>query len=139
MYHLKDRTAHTTVFVTPNVEHWLEREISLLLNSIPFPFNNIFQCTICGVTKVSACHKTFWSLKIFLTTMLPLIKTYSLVDKTLSIILSIKDEYVWIQYEYRKIKTTESNKEVTYLDYFYNNCIESLSLYCFVLLHISYK
>ena len=44
-------------------------------------------------------------------------------------------------YEYsiniKKIKTTESNKEVTYLDHLYNNCIERLSLYCFVLLHVN--
>ena len=44
-------------------------------------------------------------------------------------------------YEYsinikKKIKTTESNKEVTYLDHLYN-CIERLSLYCFVLLHVN--
>ena len=27
MHHPKDRIAHTTAFVTPVVEHWLEREI----------------------------------------------------------------------------------------------------------------
>ena len=27
MHHPTDRTAHTTAFVTPVVEHWLEREI----------------------------------------------------------------------------------------------------------------
>ena len=27
MYHPRDRIAHTTAFVTPVVEHWLEREI----------------------------------------------------------------------------------------------------------------
>ena len=30
MHHQTDRIAHTTVFVTPVVEHWLEREISSL-------------------------------------------------------------------------------------------------------------
>ena len=29
MYHPTDRIAHTTAFVTPVVEHWLEREIVL--------------------------------------------------------------------------------------------------------------
>ena len=29
MYHHTDRIAHTTAFVTPVVEHWLERDISL--------------------------------------------------------------------------------------------------------------
>ena len=28
MLHPTDRTAHTTAFVTPVVEHWLEREIA---------------------------------------------------------------------------------------------------------------
>ena len=28
MHHPTDRIAHTTVFVTPVVEHWLEREIA---------------------------------------------------------------------------------------------------------------
>ena len=28
MHHPTDRIAHTTAFVTPVVEHWLERDIS---------------------------------------------------------------------------------------------------------------
>ena len=28
MHHPTDRITHTTVFVTPVVEHWLEREIA---------------------------------------------------------------------------------------------------------------
>ena len=28
MHHATDRIAHTTAFVTPVVEHWLEREIA---------------------------------------------------------------------------------------------------------------
>ena len=28
MYHPKDRIAHTTAFVTSDVEHWLEQEIA---------------------------------------------------------------------------------------------------------------
>ena len=28
MHHLTDRIPHTTAFVTPVVEHWLEREIT---------------------------------------------------------------------------------------------------------------
>ena len=28
MHHLTDRITHTTAFVTPVVEHWLEREIA---------------------------------------------------------------------------------------------------------------
>ena len=28
MHHLTDRISHTTAFVTPVVEHWLEREIA---------------------------------------------------------------------------------------------------------------
>ena len=29
MHHSTDRIAHTTAFVTPVVEHWLEREIAV--------------------------------------------------------------------------------------------------------------
>ena len=28
MHHPEDRTAHTTAFVTPVMEHWLEQEIA---------------------------------------------------------------------------------------------------------------
>ena len=28
MHHLTDRTAHITAFVTPIMEHWLERDIA---------------------------------------------------------------------------------------------------------------
>ena len=28
MHHLTDRITHTTAFITPVVEHWLEREIA---------------------------------------------------------------------------------------------------------------
>ena len=29
MHHLTDRITHTTVFVTPVVEHWLERDVAM--------------------------------------------------------------------------------------------------------------
>ena len=34
MYHPTDRMAHTTAFVTPVVEHWLEREIAQWVHSM---------------------------------------------------------------------------------------------------------
>ena len=34
MYHPTDRKAHTTAFVTPVVEHWLEREIAQWVHSM---------------------------------------------------------------------------------------------------------
>ena len=33
MHHPTDRVTHTTVFVTPVVEHWLEREIAQFTTS----------------------------------------------------------------------------------------------------------
>ena len=33
MHHPTDRIAHTTAFVTPVVEHWLEREIAEWVNN----------------------------------------------------------------------------------------------------------
>ena len=34
MHHPTDRIAHTTAFVTPVVEHWLEREIAQWVHSL---------------------------------------------------------------------------------------------------------
>ena len=34
MHHLTDRITHTTPFVTPVVEHWLEREIAQWVHPI---------------------------------------------------------------------------------------------------------
>ena len=34
MHHPTDRIAHTTAFVTPVVEHWLEREIAQWVHSM---------------------------------------------------------------------------------------------------------
>ena len=34
MHHPRDRIAHTTVFVTPVVEHWLEQEIAQWVHSM---------------------------------------------------------------------------------------------------------
>ena len=34
MHHPIDRIAHTTAFVTPVVEHWLEREIAQWVSSV---------------------------------------------------------------------------------------------------------
>ena len=47
MHHPTDRIAHTTAFVTPVVEHWLEREIAQWVHPMkdrsddpPLPNNN---------------------------------------------------------------------------------------------------
>ena len=34
MHHPTDRIAHTTAFVTPVVEHWLERKIAQWVSSV---------------------------------------------------------------------------------------------------------
>ena len=41
MHHPTDRIAHTTAFVTPLVEHWLEREIAQLSPLDKLPLVNI--------------------------------------------------------------------------------------------------
>ena len=38
MHHPTDRIAHTTAFVTPVVEHWLEREIEYVTKKNPLIF-----------------------------------------------------------------------------------------------------
>ena len=44
MHHPTDRIAHTTAFVTPVVEHWLEREIgSLSVSLITFVLKRVAQ------------------------------------------------------------------------------------------------
>ena len=40
MHHPTDRIAHTTAFVTPVVEHWLEREMASTLESNYTSVNN---------------------------------------------------------------------------------------------------
>ena len=46
MHHPTDRITHTTAFVTPVMEHWLEQEIQMLLqNNLPLKtlkINSIF-------------------------------------------------------------------------------------------------
>ena len=41
MHHPTDRITHTTAFVTPVVEHWLEREIAQWVD--------VIQAVICGM------------------------------------------------------------------------------------------
>ena len=40
MHHPTDRIAHTTAFVTPVVEHWLEREIALCNSDVGDEFHS---------------------------------------------------------------------------------------------------
>ena len=48
MHHPTDRIAHTTAFVTPVMEHWLEREIAqMMLWFTPIIWNLIKQCVLC--------------------------------------------------------------------------------------------
>ena len=42
MHHPTDRITHTTAFVTPVVEHWLEREIAIPTQSNPA----VYGCTV---------------------------------------------------------------------------------------------
>ena len=44
MHHPTDRITHTTAFVTPVVEHWLERETDILSKKIyiRWSFNEIY-------------------------------------------------------------------------------------------------
>ena len=51
MHHPTDWIAHTTAFVTPVVEHWLEREIVLKKKKI---FRNKYRQTNCLLLNFSA-------------------------------------------------------------------------------------
>ena len=48
MHHPTDRIAHTTAFVTPVVEHWLEREIAQWVNIIGY-FNILKYCQLAKI------------------------------------------------------------------------------------------
>ena len=78
MQHPTDRITHTTAFVTPVVEHWLEREIALLLgvnegsvlfnntvNTFSYGYNvsrsnqysmtSVTKAVVCAVLSVGCC------------------------------------------------------------------------------------
>ena len=50
MHHPTDRIIHTTVFVTPVVEHWLERKIALAIGCLGFTTIQYF------MIQVDKCH-----------------------------------------------------------------------------------
>ena len=51
MHHPTDRIVHTTAFVTPVVEHWLEREIAQWVD--PTTQHTISECFYHGATSRS--------------------------------------------------------------------------------------
>ena len=57
MHHPTDRIAHTTAFVTPVVEHWLERECWTQKHRhvIHYDISRSSQCSTIGVTKAVVC------------------------------------------------------------------------------------
>ena len=57
MHHPTDRIAHTTAFVTPVVEHWLEREIAKKEGNILFNDTlNTFYLRLYGVRHMVKDH-----------------------------------------------------------------------------------
>ena len=71
MHHPTDRITHTTAFVTPGMEHWLEREIAIR-NEGNVLFNDTLRIHIHGIGNVftdkqdnlSSCFKRqvcYWS------------------------------------------------------------------------------
>ena len=61
MHHPTDRITHTMVFVTPVVEHWLEREIAQWVHTMEaLAFNDIFNTFLTMIIlrpKVSYIYK----------------------------------------------------------------------------------
>ena len=51
MHHPTDRITHTTAFVTPLVEHWLEREIAQWVELFLSPS----QCSTTGIVTALVC------------------------------------------------------------------------------------
>ena len=58
MHYPTDRITHTTAFVTPVVEHWLEREIAQWVHSMKDRSDNhrtMSECSYHGATSRSQC------------------------------------------------------------------------------------
>ena len=55
MHHPTDRIKHTTAFVTPVMEHWLEREIAFWKLLPLVRMSRSSQCSTTGVTKAAVC------------------------------------------------------------------------------------
>ena len=53
MYHHTDRVLYTNDFVTPVVEHWLEREIAMQFLIIILLQIKVLQCTIYALIYLS--------------------------------------------------------------------------------------
>ena len=49
MHHPTDRIAHTTAFVTPVMEHWLEQEIAQLKGTNVCKYIHFIKTNGCGV------------------------------------------------------------------------------------------
>ena len=69
MHHRTDRIAHTTTFVTPVVEHWLEREIAQWVHPlyiIQFMYPSVIPSVQTSFIPTSSCtvHLTFILLSI---------------------------------------------------------------------------
>ena len=61
MHHPTDRIAHTTAFVTPVVEHWLEREILIVIKdalAICFSANSVYVSIKMGSSRCALCSPT---------------------------------------------------------------------------------
>ena len=54
MHHPTDRIAHTTAFVTPVVEHWLEREIAQWVHPMKDRSDNPYQINMKITVRVIA-------------------------------------------------------------------------------------
>ena len=57
MHHPTDRIAHTMAFVTPLMEHWLEREIAQWVNMNEYKQLMKFNVFICKHDKTKLVHR----------------------------------------------------------------------------------
>ena len=57
MHHPTDRITHTTAFVTPVMEHWLEREIAQLVHHCTMSEHTYHRATSCSLAKWKQIYK----------------------------------------------------------------------------------
>ena len=55
---ITDRITHTTAFVTPVVEHWLEREIAIVYGSMYIPISNFFITIVINIKLLTLLQET---------------------------------------------------------------------------------
>ena len=93
MHHPTDRIAHTTAFVTPVVEHWLEREIAQWVHPMKDrsddPLHHERTLYLCATSRSCFTKAMAHTILSGILHLLPIIKTASHRMATVAFLLSV--------------------------------------------------